>query len=75
VVEILFTPVGTGAIRQLFQVCFIGHEFTGSSGPATPNSRRNQNYLAGALVSEAGGYCVVFGNIAVRGLCADLPRA
>jgi hypothetical protein len=73
--EIPSTPVNTSAIRQLFQACFIGEEFTGSSGSATRNSGRDQNYLAGALVSEAGGYCVVFDNVTPRSPCSDLPGA
>jgi hypothetical protein len=73
--EILFTPVGAGTIRQLLEVFFIGQEFAGSSGPAARNSSRNQNYLAGGLVSEAGGYSIVFENFAPLSMCANLPRA
>jgi hypothetical protein len=55
-------------ISQLFQACFIGQEFTRSPGSAACNSCRDQNYLAGAFVSEAGGYGIVFDNITPRSL-------
>jgi hypothetical protein len=66
--EILSTPVGASTIGQLFQGFFIGQEFTGSSGPAARNSCCNQNYLAGALVSETGGNCIVFENVTLPGI-------
>jgi hypothetical protein len=73
--EILFSPVDTGIICHLFQACFISQEFTGSPGSAARNSCRDQNYLAGALVSEATRYRVVFDNMTPRSLCFDLPGA
>jgi len=73
--EIPLAPVDAGATCQLFQPCFIGQEFTGCPGSAARNPRRNQNYLAGALVVEAGGDCIVFDNITLRSLCSDLPGA
>jgi hypothetical protein len=73
--EIRPTPVDAGAIYQLFQARFIGQEFTGSPGSAARNSGRDQNYLAGALVSKAGGYGIVFDDTTPRSLCSDLPGA
>jgi hypothetical protein len=73
--EIGSTPVGAGAVCQLFQTCFIGQEFTGRPGSAARNSCRNQNYLPGAIVSEAGGDCIVFKNLTPWSLSSDLPGA
>ena len=73
--EIGSIPVDGSAIYQLFQACFIGQEFTGSPGSAACNSCRDQNYLAGALVSEAGGDCIVFNSVTPRSLCSDLLGA
>jgi hypothetical protein len=73
--EIGSIPVDGSAIYQLFQACFIGQEFTGSPGSAACDSCRDQNYLAGALVGEAGGDGIVFENMTVRSLCSDLPGA
>ena len=73
--EVPFAPVGAGAIRQLFQAGFIGQEFAGSPGPAARNSRRDQNHLPGALVDEAGRYCIIFENVTLPMMCDDLPRA
>ena len=73
--KIPLTPVDASAICQLFQACFIGQEFTGSPGSAACNSCRDQNYLAGALVSEAGSYRIVFDDMTPRSLCSDLPGA
>ncbi|MFZ2021673.1 MAG: RNA-binding domain-containing protein [Terracidiphilus sp.] len=73
--EIRPTPVDVSAICQLFQACFIGQEFAGSSGSAACNSRRNQDDLAGALIDEAGGNCIVFDNITSRSQRTDLPSA
>ena len=72
--EILSTQVDASAIRQLFQVCLIGQEFAGSPGSTACNPRRDQDDLAGGLVSEAGGYCIIFENIARPCMGADLPR-
>jgi hypothetical protein len=71
--EIPLPPVDAGVICQLFEVGFIGQEFTGSPGAAACDSCRNQNYLAGAVVIEAGGDCKVFDNTTPRRLCSDLP--
>ena len=71
--EVRSSPVDAGASCQLFQVRFIGQEFTGSPGAAACDSCRNQNYLAGAVVIEAGGDCKVFDNTTPRRLCSDLP--
>jgi hypothetical protein len=73
--EIGSIPVDGSAIYQLFQACFIGQEFTGSPGSAACNSCRDQHYLACALVSEAGGDCIVFDNMTSWSLCPDLPSA
>ena len=73
--EIRSTPVDASAICQLFQAFFVGQEFTGSPGSTACNSRHDQNYLAGALVREAGGYCIVFDDRTPRSLCSDLPGA
>jgi hypothetical protein len=73
--KIPLAPVDASAVCQLFQACFIGQEFTGSPGSAACNSRRDQDYLAGALVREAGGYGIVFDDRTPRSLCSDLPGA
>ena len=74
--KIRFTPVAASAICQLFQACFIGEKFTGSSSPAARNSCRDQDHLAGALVSEASRSCaLILDNLTHRSLCTDLPRA
>jgi hypothetical protein len=57
-------PVDVGTTYQLFQARFIRQEFTGSHGSAACNSGCDQNYLAGALVSKAGGDCIM--NLCVR---------
>src|SRR6202035_4246270 len=54
--------------------CLISEEFAGSPCSAARNSRRDQNYLASALVSEAGGDCIVFDNLTPRSQRTDLPR-
>jgi len=64
--EIRFTPVDANALHQLFQTCFIRQEFAGGPGSAACDSGHHKNYLAGGLVGESGGYCIVFDNIALR---------
>jgi hypothetical protein len=72
--EIPFSPISARAICQLFQAFLIGEEFTGSSGPAARNSRRDQNYLTGSFVNESGRDCIIFDNLTPWSQRDDLPR-
>ena len=73
--EILFSPARKCAARQLFQACFVSEKFAGRPGSAARNPCRYQNDLAGGLVSEAGGYRIVFDNLPPWSQSADLPCA